>query len=444
VEGRDDPSAVEPIPPEHLRPAAGSSERGLRGEYFAGPSLEGAPVLTRLDPRVDFRWYRGSPAEEAVARGELPPERALGNDGYSARWSGQLVPPVAGVYELSVSGDDGFRLFLDGRLLVEDWSDGRGTLVKSASVPLEAGRAYELRLEYYEAIRDAEIRLGWRLPGAKQPLAEALEAARAAEAVVFVGGLSPEVEGEEMRVSYPGFLGGDRTDLALPAPQQKLLAALHGTGKPVVVVLLTGSAIALDWPADARRALLVAWYPGQQGGSAVADCLFGDVSPAGRLPVTFYASLAQLPPFADYRMEGRTYRYFGGEPAYPFGHGLSYTRFLYSDLRLDRSSLGVDDTLAVSALIENVGERDGDEVAQLYVRDVASSSPMPLRHLRGFARTHLARGERRRVEFRLVPMRDFAYHDAARGTPAVEPGEFEVQLGASSRDIRLAGRVRVE
>jgi beta-glucosidase len=445
VEGRSDPSAVDAIPSEHLRPAPGSSERGLRAEYFANRNLEGPPALTRVDPQVDFRWYRGSPTEQAVAQGELAAQRAPGNDGYSARWTGQLVPPVSGVYEISVSGDDGFRLFVDGRPVLEEWNDARGTLVKTASVPLEAGRPCSLRLEFYEAIRDAEIHLGWRLPGAKDPFEEAVAVARAADAVVFVGGLSPDVEGEEMRASYPGFEGGDRTDIALPAPQRKLLAALRATGKPVVVVLLAGSAIALEEDGQPPSAVLFAWYPGQQGGTAVADVVFGDVSPAGRLPVTFYRSLAQLPPFDDYRMDDRTYRYFRGEPLYPFGHGLSYTRFRYSDLQLDRQTLGAGETLAVSALVENAGARDGEEVVQLYVRDVESPSslPMPLKQLRGFARLRLARGQKQRVEFSLLPARDFAHYDPARRAEAVEPGEFEIQVGASSQDIRLAGKVRV-
>jgi beta-glucosidase len=444
VEGRLDPSAVEPIPSEHLRPAAGSSERGLRGEYFKGRDLAGTPVLTRIDPEVDFRWYRSSPTEDALLRGELAEEQALGNDGYSARWTGQLVPPVPGSYELAVAGDDGFRLYVDDGLVLEDWTDGRGTLVKTAAVDLEAGRPYDVRLEYYEAVRDAEVHLGWTLPGAKAPLAEALDAARAADVVVFVGGLSPEVEGEEMPTSYPGFRGGDRTDLGLPATQQKLLEALHATGKPVVVVLLSGSAVAASWAHENVPAILVGWYPGQQGGNAVADVLFGAVSPAGRLPVTFYRSVDQLPPFEDYDMANRTYRYFRGEPLYPFGHGLGYTRFRYSGLRLSRRVLGATDSLEVSLDVENVGGRDGDEVVQLYVRDVESRLPMPVKELRAFDRIHVARGRKQRVVFRLQPSVDFTHYDPAKKAYSVEPGEFEIQVGASSQDVRVTDRVRVE
>ena len=228
-----------------------------------------------------------------------------------------------------------------------------------------------------------------------------MRAARDADVVVFVGGLTAEVEGEEMRVSYPGFAGGDRTDIELPAVQQRMLEALHATGKPVVLVLTTGSALAVRWAQERLPAIVLAWYPGQQGGTAVADVLFGDHNPAGRLPVTFYASASQLPPFADYAMEGRTYRYFRGQPLYPFGHGLSYTRFEYSGLQLSRSRLGRGDPLEVSLDVKNVGGRDGDEVVQLYARDVESSRPVALRQLRGFERLSLKAGEQKRVRFTL-------------------------------------------
>ena len=443
VEGRQDPRAASAIDPSFLRPAPGSTERGLRGEYFRGRELQGEPVLTRVDPRVDFRFYRSAPTDELVARGELAAERGLAGDEFSMRWTGQLLPPAAGEYELVVTANDGVRLFLDGKKVLEDWADVGVARAVSARVPLEAGRAYDLKLEYYEAIRDAEIRLAWRPPAAEEPFQSALDAARAADIVVFVGGLTAEVEGEEMPVSYPGFKGGDRTDIELPALQEKMLGALHATGKPVVLVLLTGSALGVSWAQEKLPAIVLAWYPGQQGGNAVADVLFGDYNPAGRLPVTFHRSVDELPPFADYAMAGRTYRYFRGQPLYPFGHGLSYTRFEYSGLHLARSRLGATDRLDVSVVVKNVGGRDGDEVVQLYVRDVLSSLPMPVRSLRGFERLSLKRGEQRRVRFALVPERDFPYYDEARKAFAVEPGEFEVEVGTSSQDIRLRARLTV-
>jgi hypothetical protein len=235
-----------------------------------------------------------------------PIAERLGSDEYSVRWTGVLLPPVSGRYEFSVAADDAFRLFIDGAPVIEEWNTNSRAKAKSAMVNLEAGKPHPIRLEYFESIRDAEVRLSWRLPGAKPPFDEALDAARAADVVVFVGGLTGDVEGEEMRVPYPGFAGGDRSDLALPASQQKLLEAIQATGKPVVLVLMTGSALAVNWAEQHVPAILLAWYPGQQGGNAIADVLFGDVNPAGRLPITFYKSTDQLPPFADYAMEGRT------------------------------------------------------------------------------------------------------------------------------------------
>jgi beta-glucosidase len=444
VDGRQDPRAAPVIDSSFLRPPPGSTERGLRGDYFRGRDLQGEPVLTRVDPRVDFRFYRSAPTDELVARGELAAERGLASDEFGVRWTGQLTPPASGEYELVVTANDGVRLFLDGKKVLEDWTDVGVARAVSARVPLEAGRAYDLRLEYYEAIRDAEIRLAWRPPWSTEPFEAALDAARAADVVIFVGGLTAEVEGEEMPVSYRGFKGGDRTDIDLPAVQKKMLEALHATGKPVVLVLMTGSALGVSWAQEKLPAIVLAWYPGQQGGNALADVLFGDHSPAGRLPVTFHKSVQELPPFADYTMEGRTYRYFRGQPLYPFGHGLSYTRFEYSGLQVDRPRLGAADRLEVSASVKNVGGRDGDEVVQLYVRDLESTLPMPVRSLRGFERLSLKRGEERRVRFTLVPERDFCRYDEVRKAFTVEPGEFEVEVGASSQDVRLRGRVRVD
>ncbi len=306
VEGRQDPRAATAIDSSYLRPARGSSERGLKGEYFRGKECSGEPVLTRVDAKPDFRWDRSSPTDEAVARGELAASKALDGDNFCIRWTGFLVPPASGEYEITVTANDGARLLVDGQKVLEDWSDTSVARAVSGRVKLEKGKEHELKLEYYEDIRDAEVRLGWKLPGGGTPFEEAVAAAEAADVVVFVGGLTAEVEGEEMRVNYPGFAGGDRTDIELPVVQRKLVEALHATGKPVVLVLTTGSALGLRWAQETLPAIVVAWYPGQRGGDAVADVLFGDTSPAGRLPVTFYESVADLPGFSDYAMEGRT------------------------------------------------------------------------------------------------------------------------------------------
>jgi len=228
---------------------------------------------------------------------------------------------------------------------------------------------------------------------------------------------------------------GDRADLGLPGAQPALLRALHATGTPLVVVLLNGSALAVNWAAEHAPAIVEAWYPGEEGGTAIAEVLFGDYNPGGRLPVTFYRSVEDLPPFEDYRMAGRTYRYFSGEPLFPFGYGLSYTRFAYRDLRLSAGRVATGEMradppgaiLTVSVDVRNVGERAGDEVLQLYVSDVAASVPVPLRQLQGFERVHLTPGETKTVTFALTP-RQLALIDDA-GRRVVEPGEFRVAVG---------------
>jgi beta-glucosidase len=312
---------------------------------------------------------------------------------------------------------------------------------------MRAGVAYPIRLELEHEKYDAIAQLLWETPGGRgDEVAEAVAAARAADAVVMVLGLSSRLEGEEMPLKIEGFSGGDRTSLDLPKVQQDLMEKVVAVaaGKPVVLVLLNGSALAVNWADQHVPAIVEAWYPGQAGGKAVADVLFGDVSPAGRLPVTFYESVAQLPPFADYAMEGRTYRYFRGEPLYPFGHGLSYTRFEYSGLTLFPARLGKADRLEVSLEVRNAGTRDGDEVVQLYVRDAAPKSTSPVRQLRGFARVALKAGERRTVRFTLVPGSDLGRYDEAGKAFAVDPGAFEIEVGASSRDLRLRSRVHVD
>ena len=443
VEGREEPRAAPVIEPAYLRTGGGNSTQGLKGEYFRGRELAGEPVLTRTDTRIAFRWDRGSPTDDLVAQGQLPASRALPADDFSVRWTGQIVPPVSGKYEISVGANDGFRLFVDGKSVIDNWELNPRMQSKSVLVDLQAGKPADIKLEYFEDIRDAEVRLSWRMPGAKPPLEEAVEIAKAADVVVFVGGLTGDVEGEEMKVSFPGFSGGDRTDLLLPASQQKVLEAVKATGKPVVLVLTTGSAIAVDWAKANLPAILVAWYPGQRGGDGVADVLFGKTNPSGRLPVTFYKASEKLPAFDDYSMKGRTYRYFEGEPLYPFGHGLSYTRFEYSGLSVDRAQAGRNDNVQVTVNIKNTGARAGDEVVQLYVSAVAPREPRARKELRGFQRVTLKPGESKRATFTLVPAKDFTHYDVDRKTYAVDDGNFEIQLGASSSDIRQKTTVTV-
>jgi beta-glucosidase len=400
--------------------------------------------LTRVDARVSFRWDRRSPTDDLVAQGQLPADRALPDDNFCIRWTGQLIPPVSGHYRITVGADDGFRLYLNGKLVADAWEISARIQSKSAEIDLEAGKPVDIKLDYFENIKDAEVRLAWDLPGAKPPFEEAVDAAKASDVVVFVGGLTADVEGEEMKVSYPGFSGGDRTDLRLPATQEKLLEAVQALGKPVVFVLTTGSPVAIDWAKEHVPAILLAWYPGQRGGDAVADALFGNTNPAGRLPVTFYKGSEKLPAFDDYNMKGRTYRYFEGEPLYPFGYGLSYSRFEYSNLKVTRSRVKKGDTVNVSLDIKNVGPRAGDEVVQLYVHEVAPPERRASKDLRGIQRLSLQPGESRHATFTLVPNKDFTHYDAQHKRYAVNAGSYELQLGASSADIRQRSTVTVQ
>ena len=269
-----------------------------------------------------------------VARGELSNANALAGDDFSVRWTGQLLPPD--VRPLRARRGRERRLpAVPRRSRSAERLGGERTRAQRRACRSICRRAGHTSCGSSTSRTFATPRCAWRGAGRARSRRSTKRSsmARAADVVVFVGGLTGDVEGEEMKVSYPGFAGGDRTDLRLPASQRKLLEALHATGKPVVLVLTAGSALAVDWAqAHAARDRLIAWYPGQRGGTAVADVLFGDVSPSGRLPVTFYKETEKLPPFDDYSMQGRTYRYFEGEPLYPFGHGLSYTRFEYSDL----------------------------------------------------------------------------------------------------------------
>ncbi len=254
-----------------------------------------------------------------------------------------------------------------------------------------------------------------------------MSAAKAADATVVVLGISAGLEGEEMTVKVEGFRGGDRTNLDLPKSQDALLKAVVATGKPIVVVLMSGSALAVNWANDNAPAILHAWYPGGEGGTAVADVLFGNYNPAGRLPLTFYKSVDQLPPFTDYSMQGRTYRYFNGEPLYPFGYGLSYTKFAYSNLRIASKSVKAGQPLKVTVDVKNVGAREGDEVAQLYLTDVKATAPVPIRNLVGFDRISLRPGETRSLTFTITP-RQMSLIDN-QGKRVIEPGEFAISVG---------------
>jgi len=311
----------------------------------------------------------------------------------------------------------------------------------TAAVRLEAGRDYRLRVEGAESYGVAGLQLLWA-PPSEVLEAEAVRAAEAADVVVLCLGITSRLEGEEMRIHTAGFDGGDRTSLDLPAPQQRLLERIAAVGKPVVLVLLNGSALAVSWAAGHVPAILEAWYPGQAGGTAIADVLFGRYDPGGRLPVTFYRGVADLPPFDDYSMAHRTYRFFDGVPLYPFGYGLGYTTFGYTRLRTSADTLRRGDTVTVAVDVTNTGARAGDEVVQLYVRYPDSKLPRPIRDLRGFRRISLLPHQTRTVRFPLDASA-LAYWDTDVHDWAVEDGPVVLEVGASSADIRLERTITV-
>jgi beta-glucosidase len=390
---------------------------GLRAEHFAGVNLEGAPIRTGVEANATRSWEN----DETQT---------------SARWSGWITPTESGEHRFRFASMNGYRVYVNEQLVVDEWGVGDAPALTSGAINLEAGRAYAIRVEGFQRYIRGEQRLMWSTPS--QNGDDAIAAANQADLVIFVGGLSARIEGEEMRVAAEGFHGGDRTNIELPAVQQRLLERLDATGKPIVFVMMSGSALGVNW-ADANiPAIVQAWYPGAQGGAAVANLLAGDYSPAGRLPVTFYRSVDQLPGFTDYTMTGRTYRYFQGEALYPFGYGLSYTTFTYANPRVSRARIRAGGSVTVSVDVTNSGAVASDEVVQLYVSHPGVAGA-PNRALQGFQRIHLGAGETRNVAFTL---RDRALSVVdAEGVRRIAPGQIDVWVGGG-QPVERAGLAR--
>ena len=403
--------ATKPVSADALFTDAARKAHGLKATYFANTTLEGKPALARVDRTVNFTWgFSG-----------VSPKLAKN---YSVRWKGVLVAPETGDFMVGFSGQDGYRLWLDGNLIAEDWTTHRPSSTITSKVHLEKGHAYSVKIEYFQTVRGAEARLIWSLPSWQGD--DSMNAAKQADLIIMVMGLSARIEGEEMKVHAEGFSGGDRTSLDLPAPQEQLLERLYATGRPIVLVLLNGSAVSVNWAQDKLPAILEAWYPGEEGGTATAEALAGDFSPSGRLPVTFYKSVDQLPAFDDYSMAKRTYRYFSDEPLYPFGFGLSYTSFSYSNARVDNDSVPADGSVNVSVDVTNTGAFPGDEVVQLYLTH-ANIPGAPLRALAGFQHLHLDAGQKKTATFTLRD-RILSIVDET-GKRRIVPGTVNVWVG---------------
>ncbi len=421
-----------PIPGEYLVTEDGTP--GVTGEYFANSKLQGEPAFTRIDKNINFYWEAGSPSA------------VLPDDNFSIRWTGYIVPPVSGTYHIGCWGMPTLTIWLEGEKILSHFSPD-AAFHREKAVEMEAGKKYKFVYEYKNWHGDGDAKFLWTKPNPTMQQ-DAVEVAKKADAVVLVLGLSQRLEGEEMPIKVDGFEGGDRTHLKLPKTQRNLMQAIEATGKPVILVLLNGSALAINEANQKVDAILSAGYPGQEGGTAVADVLFGDYNPAGRLPVTYYKSVNQLPPFDEYDMAGRTYKYFEKEPLYPFGYGLSYTTFSYSDLKLaKKAKTGSDVTVKVN--VTNTGKKDGDEVVQLYLKDEEASTPRPKLQLEGFERIHLKAGESKTVEFNLTA-RQFSMIGESNKR-VIEPGWFTISVGGGqpgeksaetvSARIRLKGKV---
>lgn len=418
------------VPASVLATASGAP--GAQADVFKGIAFDGPPVFSRTDSAVQAVW------------GDRAPRADMPADSFSVRWTTTLRPTQTGRYTLGLVGTMRFRLVLDDSTIArsrytlrhDEYPDPRS--VMSAPLTLQAGRAYRVVVEATDTYEDARIALQWTTPSDSLEV-EAVRAAKRAEVVILALGLTARLEGEEMGVNLPGFRGGDRTSLDLPAPQQRLLERIVSLGKPTVLLLLNGSALGVTWAHAHVPAIVEAWYPGQAGGTAIADVLFGDYNPAGRLPVTFYRDTAGLPPFNDYRMTGRTYRYFTGAPLYAFGHGLSYTTFRYRTLRVSGEP-SAERPATVSVDVTNTGPRAGDEVVQLYVRYPRTRVARAVRELRGFRRVTLKPGQTRRLTFPLS-RRALAYWNDTTHAWTIEPGTVRVEVGASSADIRLSREI---
>jgi beta-glucosidase len=410
------------VPSEDLSPdKTNKTDKGLTGEYFNNITLSGSPVVTRTDKKIDFLWTLNTPAPQ------------INRDFYSVRWKGVLHAPRTGRFKIGLDGNDGYRLYVDDRLVIDNWKKQTySTLMKELS--FEKGHDYAIRVEFFEPVGNARLKLIWNVgmedDGASK-IDEAVAAAAKADVAVVVAGIT---EGEFQ----------DRASMALPGRQEEMIKRIAATGKPLVVLLVGGSAITMSSWLDKAPAVLSVWYPGEEGGPAVASVLFGDYDPAGRLPISFPISEAQLPWVYNHKPTGRgdDYNNLSGLSLFPFGYGLSYTHFEYSGLQLDKKEMTSSDSAIVKCTVKNTGDKEGDEVVQLYLHEVISSVARPVMELKGFQRIHLRPGEAREVSFVLSPSllksldKDLHW--------MVEPGAYRIMLGASSRDLRLKETLQVD
>ena len=409
-------------------------KQGFKAEYFANKELSGTPEFTRMENNLEHDWQEG----------ELLVNNLRANN-FSARYTTNFTAGKTGDINFELEGDDGYRFLIDGKEVVNAWTRNRwGSRIYKLET--EKGKTYKLVVEYWQGDGKGSVKMRAGMY-AKTDFNGLAQKLKTADAIVFVGGISPQLEGEEMRVNYPGFNGGDRTSILLPAVQTELLKALKSTGKPVVFVMMTGSAIAIPWESQNIPAIVNCWYGGQEAGTALANVLFGDYNPAGRLPVTFYKNDSDLPAFENYSMENRTYRYFKGKALYPFGYGLSYTSFHYDQLKLP-DNVPAGKTVDISVRITNNGKSGGEEVVQLYVSNQDRSVKAPIRVLKGFQRLSLKAGESKTVQFKLSPedlsiVDDKGHISEMKGNVLLSVGGGQPDTGLKATSNVLKGVIRI-
>ena len=410
---------LKPIGSRYFSKVEGTNKSGMKGEYFDNMNLSGKPVFTRIDSVVDFDFGTGSPAP------------GVPKDHFSVRWTGKIVPSET-IHYIGTSTDDGSRLYVDGKLVIDDWHD-HGETPRTAKVELQAGKEYNIEFDQYDNTLGASARLTWDL-GTKT-MDDVKKMAAKNDLVVLVLGTSPEISREEM----------DRTTIELPKIQIDLINEVAAVNPDFVVVLVNGGTVAFAGTESKPKAILEAWYSGEFGGKAIADVLFGDVNPGGKLPETFYASTDELPPMWDYDLinQPRTYMYFDKPVLYPFGYGLSYTTFEYSDLNLSAGDIKQDGEVEVRFTVKNTGNYMGDEVAQVYVHEDNAPIKVPINQLKRFKRITLSPGESKTLTFK-IPASEFSFYDTGTNGFKTEPGQWEIQAGSSCKDIRLKKTITIE
>lgn len=415
---------LKPIPSSSLFTDETLKENGLKAEFFDNLKWDGTPKHTRVDQEVDYYWWDKAPYED------------MDGDNFSAKWTGYLKVPENGEYAIGGDGFFHYELHLDDSLVAMN-SNIHHANKRFTYLHLDANKKYKIELKFYDSHGDANVGLLWSTPRKDYEL-EAINMAKESDVVILFMGLSPRLEGEEMPVHVEGFNGGDRVRIDLPDFQQDFIKKIHAIGKPTIMVMLNGSAVAINWEKDHIPAILEAWYPGQAAGTAIADVLFGDYNPAGRLPLTFYKDVNDIPEFENYNMEGFTYRYFKGEPLFPFGYGLSYTTFEYGQPQLSTLELNAnsEDSFEVTVDVKNTGDMAGEEVVQLYIADKSSSDPRPVKDLRGFERISLNAGETKAVTFDLSA-EDLAYWNISEQAYVATQGKYDILVGSSSADSDL-------